>query len=119
VQPTRIINSVPFEVFPELILREFKSIGEGDYSKIFDALNKMSMRSVGMLYIQYEWHEDSEEILAPPMRIEGREVAEALRTGKMHSPVSGNLVPDFSDHIHVIYMARTDNDPYQMVEEWV
>jgi hypothetical protein len=107
----------PFEVLPELIFRELDSCDESYYSKIIDALHKMSMHSIGMLDMRYEWHEDSDDILKMPVPVEGREVANALRTGMMYSPVSGEPIRDFSSHVHIIYMARTDKDPYQVFEE--
>lgn len=109
---------MPFEILPELIFRELDSSDESYYGKIIDALHKMSMHSIGLLYMQYEWHENAEDILSMPVPVEGKEVADALRKGEMYSPVSGQRVRDFSSHVHVIYMARTDKDPYNMVEQW-
>lgn len=89
---------------------------ESYYSKIIEAFHKMSLNSIGMLEMRYEWHEDSADILAMPVSVNGRDVADALRTGVMYSPVSGEQIRDFSSHVHVIYMARTDKDPYQVAE---
>ncbi|CAN7568599.1 hypothetical protein LJR129_004131 [Acidovorax sp. LjRoot129] len=100
-----------------MIFRALDSSDESHYSKIIEAFHKMSLNSIGMLEMRYEWHEDSEDILAIPVPVNGRDVADALRTGGMYSPVSGELIRDFSSHVHVIYMARTDKDPYQVAAE--
>ena len=113
--PARMATA--FEVLPELIYRNLKGNGTSYYSKVFNALAKMSMHSIGMLDMRYEWHEGDGDALNMPVPIPGREVADALRTGMMYSPVSGERVTDFSSHVHVIYMARTDKDPYQAAEE--
>ncbi len=105
-----------FEVLPAVIFRELDSSDNSYYGKIINALHKMSMHSIGMLHMRYEWHEDSDDVLSMPMPIEGREVAAALREGKMYSPVSGEPVPDFYSHVHIVYIARMDKDPYQMAE---
>lgn len=106
-----------YEVLPEVIFRELNSVDESNYSKIFNALHKMSMHSIGMLETKYEWYEDTDDILGNPVSLEGSEVAEALRSGMMYSPVSGERIPDFSNHVHIVYIARTDKSPYQVAEE--
>ena len=62
--------------------------------------------------MRYEWHEGLDDVMEMPVQIDGRDVANALRTGEMFSPVSGERVSDFKSHIHVVYLARTDKDPY-------
>jgi hypothetical protein len=97
-----------YEVVPVQIARELGVKTDEDLAAIVNALNVLSLNSVGILQIRYEWHDDDDDTKSMPHAVGGRQVAEAVITGTMRSPVTGDLLKDFFKHVHLVYQTRTD-----------
>jgi hypothetical protein len=99
-----------YEVVPSQIARDLGVKGDSGLAEIVSALNILCLSSIAMLRVRYEWHEDDGDILSMPCFVEGRDVAEGLRTGAMYSPVTGDLLEDFAKHVHLVYQTRTHKE---------
>jgi len=103
------IGAQSYEVVLEQIARDIGANSNEGLAEIVNALNILSLSSIGMLQLRYEWREEDKDTTSMPHSVKGREVAEAIRTGAMCSPVTGELLEDFAKHVHLVYQTRTDN----------
>lgn len=94
------------EVDPMQIAGELGVETDEGLKAIVNALNVLSLSSVGILQIRYQWHDD-DSTGSTPCPVEGRQVAEAIINGAMRSPATGDLLRDFFKHVHFVYETRT------------
>jgi len=94
------------EVDPTQIASELDVNTDEGLKAIVNALNVLSLSSVGILEIRYQWHDDN-GTESTPYPVEGRQVAEAIINGAMRSPSTGDVLRDFFKHIHLVYKIRT------------
>jgi len=95
------------EVDPMQIARELGVKTDEGLKAIVNALNVLSLSSVGVIQIRYEWHDDDNGTKSMTYPVEGRKLAEAIITGAMRSPATGDLLGDFFKHVHLVYETRT------------
>ncbi|MGC4061577.1 MAG: HsdR family type I site-specific deoxyribonuclease [Aquabacterium sp.] len=95
------------EVDPMQIARELGVKTDEGLKAIVNALNVLSLSSIGILQMRYQWHDDDNGTKSMPHPVEGRQVAEAIITGAMRSPVTGDLLRDFFKHVHLVFETRT------------
>jgi type I restriction enzyme R subunit len=94
-------------VDPMQIACELDANTDAGLKAIVNALNVLSLSSVGILQIRYQWHDDDDGTKLTPNPVEGRQVAEAIINGEMRSPATGDLLRDFFKHVHLVYETRT------------
>lgn len=74
---------------------------------VLKALDLLSLNSIGLLEMGFELNEAS-GVLDFGVPLTGEEIAEAMRTGQLISPRSGEPVPDYRERVSVVYRVRPE-----------